>query len=70
MALLRGELDWVVMKCLEKQRERRYETANGLARDVQRYLPTSRSRPGRPAPGIGSASSCGGTRGRSSRRGW
>jgi tetratricopeptide (TPR) repeat protein len=38
MAALRGELDWVVMKCLEKQRERRYETANGLARDVQRYL--------------------------------
>ncbi len=38
MALLRGELDWVVMKCLNKQRERRYETANGLARDVQRYL--------------------------------
>src|SRR5712692_6991215 len=38
MALLRGELDWVVMKCLEKQRERRYETANALARDVQRYL--------------------------------
>jgi len=38
MALLRGDLDWVVMKCLEKQRERRYETANGLARDIQRYL--------------------------------
>ncbi len=38
LALLRGELDWVVMKCLEKSRERRYETANGLARDVQRYL--------------------------------
>jgi serine/threonine protein kinase len=37
-ALLRGELDWVVMKCLEKQRDRRYETANALARDVQRYL--------------------------------
>jgi serine/threonine protein kinase/tetratricopeptide (TPR) repeat protein len=37
-ALLRGELDWVVMRCLEKQRDRRYETANGLARDVQRYL--------------------------------
>jgi serine/threonine protein kinase/tetratricopeptide (TPR) repeat protein len=36
--LLRGELDWVVMKCLEKPRERRYETANGLARDIQRYL--------------------------------
>jgi serine/threonine protein kinase len=38
MAMLRGELDWVVMKCLEKSRERRYETANALARDVQRYL--------------------------------
>ncbi len=37
-ALLRGELDWVVMKCLEKHRERRYETANALARDIQRYL--------------------------------
>ncbi len=37
-ALLRGELDWVVMKCLEKERDRRYETANGLARDIQRYL--------------------------------
>jgi serine/threonine protein kinase len=37
-SLLRGDLDWVVMKCLEKQRERRYETANGLARDIQRYL--------------------------------
>ena len=37
-ALLRGELDWVVMRCLEKRRDRRYETANGLARDVQRYL--------------------------------
>ncbi|HSZ60079.1 MAG TPA: serine/threonine-protein kinase [Tepidisphaeraceae bacterium] len=36
--LIRGELDWVVMKCLEKDRTRRYETANGLARDVQRYL--------------------------------
>jgi serine/threonine protein kinase len=37
-ALLRGELDWVVMKCLERQRDRRYETANALARDIQRYL--------------------------------
>jgi serine/threonine protein kinase/tetratricopeptide (TPR) repeat protein len=36
--LVRGELDWIVMKCLEKDRERRYETANGLARDLQRYL--------------------------------
>jgi eukaryotic-like serine/threonine-protein kinase len=38
MALLRGELDCVVMKCLEKGRERRYETANALSRDIQRYL--------------------------------
>jgi serine/threonine protein kinase len=36
--LVRGELDWIVMKCLEKDRGRRYETANGLARDLQRYL--------------------------------
>jgi tetratricopeptide (TPR) repeat protein len=35
---VRGELDWMVMKCLEKERSRRYETANGLAMDVQRYL--------------------------------
>jgi tetratricopeptide (TPR) repeat protein len=38
MAMLRGELDWVVMKCLDKDRNRRYETASGLARDLQRYL--------------------------------
>ena len=38
LSLLRGELDWVVMKCLEKSPERRYETANALARDVERYL--------------------------------
>lgn len=36
--LMRGELDWVVMKALEKDRGRRYDTANGLARDIQRYL--------------------------------
>ena len=36
--LLRNELDWVVMKALEKDRTRRYETANGFAADVQRYL--------------------------------
>jgi len=35
---LRGELDWIVIRTLEKDRNRRYETANGLARDVQRYL--------------------------------
>jgi WD40 repeat protein len=37
-AMMRGELDWMVMKCLEKDRNRRYATVNGLVRDVQRYL--------------------------------
>jgi serine/threonine protein kinase/WD40 repeat protein len=36
--LVRGEVDWIVMRCLEKDRTRRYETASGLARDVERYL--------------------------------
>ncbi len=36
--LLRGDLDWLVMKCLEKDRTRRYETANGLALDIRRFL--------------------------------
>ena len=36
--LMRGELDWVVMKCLEKDRSRRYDTASALARDVERHL--------------------------------
>ncbi len=36
--LLRGELDWIVMKALEKDRNRRYQTSNGLARDIERYL--------------------------------
>ena len=33
-----GELDWIVMKALEKDRNRRYETANSFAADIQRYL--------------------------------
>jgi serine/threonine protein kinase/tetratricopeptide (TPR) repeat protein len=36
--LVHGDLDWIVMKCLEKERGRRYETANGLALELQRYL--------------------------------
>jgi len=36
--LVRGELDWIAMKCLEKDRNRRYETASALAADVQHYL--------------------------------
>lgn len=37
-AMVRGELDWIVMRALEKDRQRRYPTANALAMDVQRYL--------------------------------
>jgi eukaryotic-like serine/threonine-protein kinase len=36
--LVRGDLDWIAMKALEKDRNRRYETANGFAMDIQRYL--------------------------------
>jgi WD40 repeat protein/tRNA A-37 threonylcarbamoyl transferase component Bud32 len=36
--LVRGELDWIVMRALEKDRARRYATANGLGEDVRRYL--------------------------------
>src|SRR5207302_645002 len=36
--LVRGDLDWIVMKALEKDRSRRYESANGLAMDIQRHL--------------------------------
>jgi serine/threonine protein kinase len=35
---VKGELDWIVMKALAKERDRRYETANGLARDIERFL--------------------------------
>jgi serine/threonine protein kinase/Flp pilus assembly protein TadD len=38
MGIVRGELDWIVMKALDKDRNRRYESASSLARDVQRYL--------------------------------
>jgi eukaryotic-like serine/threonine-protein kinase len=46
---VRGDLDWIVMKCLEKNRARRYETANGLAADIERHLkhePVSAGAPG------------------------
>ena len=51
--LVRGELDWIVMKALEKDRNRRYESANGLAADVRRYLsnePVAASPPLRALP--------------------
>ena len=38
ISLLKGDLDWIVMRALEKDRNRRYQTANGFAMDVQRYL--------------------------------
>ena len=38
LRMVRGDLDWIVMKCLEKDRNRRYETASGLATDLKRYL--------------------------------
>src|SRR5947207_12621473 len=36
--LVKGDLDWIVMKCLEKDRTRRYETVNALAADLKRHL--------------------------------
>jgi eukaryotic-like serine/threonine-protein kinase len=48
--LLRGELDWIVMKALEKDRTRRYETANALARDIGRYLAGDPVEAGPPSP--------------------
>jgi len=38
ISLVRGDLDWIAMKCLEKDRTRRYETAKELARDIERHL--------------------------------
>jgi tetratricopeptide (TPR) repeat protein/serine/threonine protein kinase len=48
---VRGELDWIVMKCLEKDRGRRYETASALGRDVQRYLADEPVEAGPPSAG-------------------
>ena len=60
--LVRGELDWIVMKALEKDRARRYETASGCAATWSATCATSRSRRVRRRPGTGSASSPGGRR--------
>ena len=49
--LLRGDLDWIVMKCLEKDRTRRYDTANGLAADVRRHLDDEPVSAGPPSAG-------------------
>jgi tetratricopeptide (TPR) repeat protein/serine/threonine protein kinase len=50
-AEVRGELDWIVMKALEKDRTRRYETANGLGRDLERYLADEPVEAGPPGAG-------------------
>lgn len=66
--ILKGELDWVVMRAMEKDRTRRYETANGLAADVRRYLsgePVLAAPPGR---AYQFESSCGRTKAPSWRR--
>jgi hypothetical protein len=50
LSLLRGDLDWIVMRAMEKDRNRRYQTVNSLAMDVQRFLanePVIARRPGR-----------------------
>ncbi len=49
--LMRGELDWIVMRCLEKDRTRRYDSAGGVARDVERYLADEAVEAGPPGAG-------------------
>ncbi len=49
--LVQGDLDWIVMKCLAKERNRRYETANGVASDIERYLHEEPVRAGPPGAG-------------------
>lgn len=48
---LRGDLDWIVMKCLEKERSRRYDSAGALARDLERYLADQPVEAGPPSAG-------------------
>jgi serine/threonine protein kinase len=58
--LIRGDLDWIVMKALEKDRTRRYETASGFAGDIQHFL-TNEPVVARPAPSIACGKWCGAT---------
>jgi tetratricopeptide (TPR) repeat protein/tRNA A-37 threonylcarbamoyl transferase component Bud32 len=48
---IHGDLDWIVMKCLEKERARRYETANGIATDLMRFLADEPVSAGAPSAG-------------------
>ena len=68
--LVRGELDWIVMKALEKDRTRRYETANGFAADVLRYLSGEPVMAAPPARCTAFRSSYGGIREKCSPRAW
>ena len=47
---VKGELDWIVMKALSKERDRRYETASGFARDIERFLNNEAVAAGPPSP--------------------
>ena len=49
---LTGDLDWIVMKALEKDRTRRYETANGFGADIGRHLSSEPKRVAPPVPGL------------------
>src|SRR6202011_627546 len=49
--LVKGDLDWIVMKCLEKDRGRRYETANQLGQELERYLADEPVQAGPPSAG-------------------
>ena len=61
-ASLRGDLDWITMKALEKDRTRRYQTANALALDVRRHLDQRTGLGRAPERGVSdAASSSGGT---------
>jgi serine/threonine protein kinase len=60
---LRGDVETIVAKALEKDKTRRYQSAESLGSDIRRYLPTSRSRRGPRARGTSSRSSAGATAG-------
>jgi len=62
ISMLTGDLDWIVMKTLEKDRSRRYETVDGLLMDVQRYLSNEPVRARPPSQLYRLRNWCGGTR--------
>ena len=67
---LKGDLDWIVMKCLEKDRTRRYETANGLAADLKRHLNNEPWSARPPSTAYRFQKLCGGTKSCPPRRHW